>query len=165
MRRLLRASLLVALAAAGPARALCPQTPCAPPGGYKSGFPKQLAGTVTAGHGIPHGQPVMADLGLTPGHKSIVLGTYGGKLWVVNWDGSVPTGFPLQLPADVASTPAVADLDGDGKPDIIIPCKTGLYIFYNQGYTARKAGTNYLPDRASYPSHRDWDTPRPPRTN
>jgi hypothetical protein len=59
----------------------------------------------------------------------------------------------------------VADLDGDGRPDIIIPCKTGLYIFYNQGYTPRKGGVNYLPERTTYPSHRDWDAPRQPRTN
>ncbi len=56
----------------------------------------------------------------------------------------------------------VADMDGDGRPDIIIPCKTGLYIFYNKGYTSRKRGVDYLPDRATYPSHKDWDAPRPP---
>jgi hypothetical protein len=55
----------------------------------------------------------------------------------------------------------VADMDGDGRPDIIIPCKTGLYIFYNKGYSPRTRGTNYLPDRTTYPSHREWGQPKP----
>jgi len=49
-----------------------------------------------------------------------VFGNFGGQLWVVNWDGSVPAGMPLTLPADVLSTPAVGDLDGDGLPDIVV---------------------------------------------
>ena len=59
----------------------------------------------------------------------------------------------------------VADMDGDGRPDIIIPCKTGLYVFYNQGYSPPNRSVNYLPDRNSYPSHRDWDNPKPRATH
>jgi hypothetical protein len=57
----------------------------------------------------------------------------------------------------------VADMDGDGRQDIVIPCRSGLYIFYNKGYTSRSRGTNYLPDRKSYPSHKEWEAPRQPR--
>ena len=28
---------------------------------------------------------------------------------------------------------AIADLDGDGRPEIIAPGKDGLYIFFNEG--------------------------------
>ena len=32
----------------------------------------------------------------------------------------------------------VADVDGDGKLDIIVACKTGLYVFKNKGYSAKR---------------------------
>jgi hypothetical protein len=80
-----------------------------------SGFPVTFAGTKTS-----HGRPTIADLGLVPGHKSLVFGTAAHKLYVVNLDGTVAAGFPVTLPADVASAPAVADLDADGAPDIVV---------------------------------------------
>lgn len=63
---------------------------------------------------------MIADLGLTPGHKSIVFGTSGRKLYVVLWDGTVAPGFPVTLPGDVFSSPAIGDLDNDGIPDIVV---------------------------------------------
>jgi hypothetical protein len=57
---------------------------------------------------------------LTPGHKSIVFGTSGRKLYVILWNGTVAPGFPVTLPGDVYSSPAVGDLDDDGDPDIVV---------------------------------------------
>jgi hypothetical protein len=100
---------------------LCPsphaqaQQPGLPPGGYGTGFPVSFSSTKTS-----HGKPVIADLGLKPGHKSIIFGTFGHQLYVLNDDGSVASGFPVNLPGDVTSTPAVGDLDGDGKPEIVV---------------------------------------------
>jgi hypothetical protein len=60
----------------------------------------------------------------------------------------------------------VADVDGDGKLDIIVACKTGLYIFKNKGYSSRSKDPSPLPDREAYPSHRPWEPPKPPaKTN
>src|ERR1017187_8062304 len=79
--------------------------PCNAPG-----FPVTLAGSGAASPW--NGHPVIADLGLDGGRKSIVFVTITGKLWVVNLDGTVPTGFPITLPARPWGGPAVADLDG-----------------------------------------------------
>jgi hypothetical protein len=68
---------------------------------------------------------------------------------------------PPDFVAGVGMRLQIADMDGDGRRDIIIPNRSGLYVFYNKGYTTRSRGTNYLPDRKSYPSHKDWETPRP----
>jgi hypothetical protein len=57
----------------------------------------------------------------------------------------------------------VADMDGDGRSDIVVACRTGLYVFYNKGYASRVREASYLPDRTSYPSHKEWEAPRTPR--
>lgn len=82
----------------------------------KPGFPATFAGGGT----IRQGHPAVADLGLTPGHKSIVFGTSTKRLYVVLWNGSLAPGFPVTLPAEVTSSPAVGDLTGDGIPEIVV---------------------------------------------
>ena len=84
---------------------------------YKPGFPVTLPGA-----GTIRGHPVVADLGLTPGHKSIIFGTVTGRLYVILWDGTIAPGFPVQLsPVSlIDSSPAVGILDNvDGKPAIV----------------------------------------------
>ncbi len=54
-----------------------------------------------------------------------------------------------------------ADMDGDGKIDIIVACKTGLYILYNKGVVPHQApnGANtFLPARETYPGNVMWET-------
>src|SRR5664279_1657409 len=81
----------------------------------RAGFPVTFPGS-----GTSHGQPVIADLGLESGHKQIIFGTTSHKLYVLLHDGTPAPGFPVTLPADVYSSPAVGDVDGDGIPDIVV---------------------------------------------
>ena len=55
----------------------------------------------------------------------------------------------------------IADMDGDGRQDVIAAGKSGLYIFYNKGVPPKTRAPNLLPDEKTYPSWIPWDTPRP----
>jgi hypothetical protein len=50
----------------------------------------------------------------------------------------------------------IADMDADGRNDVIIAGKGGLYIFYNQGSTPTPGVRDKLPAHETYPSWRNW---------
>ena len=54
----------------------------------------------------------------------------------------------------------IADMDVDGKLDIVASGKSGLYIFYNKGVPPKRRGKNLLPDETTYPSWIPWETSR-----
>ncbi|MFN7996517.1 MAG: VCBS repeat-containing protein [Bryobacteraceae bacterium] len=56
---------------------------------------------------------------------------------------------------------SVGDLNGDGRPDIVVACRTGLYVFFNKGYGTRTGRPSPLPDRNSYPGNVEWENRRP----
>jgi len=117
----------------------------------KPGFPATFAGggTMRSGH------PAVADLGLTPGHKSIVFGTSTRRLYVVLWNGTLAPGFPAALPAEVVSSPAVGDVTGDGIPEIVV----GYGSLYSPGdpggVRAFRRDGSVLWDRTSIDFHVD----------
>lgn len=112
--RSLVAGIGLAALVAPPGAALA-QSVVSPP--LKPGFPVTLAG----GGPIRAGAPAVADLGLRGGKKSIVFGTSNAKLYVVDFDGTVPAPFPVSLPGECAASPAVGDLTGDGVPELVVP--------------------------------------------
>jgi hypothetical protein len=71
-------------------------------------------------------------------------------------------GPPPQNVIGVGMRLSVADLDGNGKQDVVVACRSGLYAFLNQGYSPRSRGPNPLPDRNSYPGNVNWEARRTP---
>ena len=74
-----------------------------------------------------YGSPVIVDMN-KDGRPEIVLGAFDGNIYVFELDGTVLPGFPVALvakttaspgPSRIMSTPTVADLNGDGIPEII----------------------------------------------
>ena len=50
----------------------------------------------------------------------------------------------------------IADIDSDGRNDVIIAGKGGLYVFFNKGNPTTPGVNNKLPDHNTYPTWRDW---------
>lgn len=79
-------------------------------------------------HGYARGSysaPVIVDMD-KDGKPEIVLSAFDGRIWVFKADASVLAGFPVALeskasdtPSRIMATPTVADLNGDGIPEII----------------------------------------------
>ena len=50
----------------------------------------------------------------------------------------------------------IADINRDGRNDVIIAGKGGLYVFFNKGNPTTPGVKNKLPDHNTYPTWRDW---------
>jgi hypothetical protein len=55
---------------------------------------------------------------------------------------------------------STADLDGNGRTDVVVASRSGLYVFFNKGYAARTRVPSPLPDRETYPGNVQWEAPR-----
>lgn len=114
-----------------------------------TGFPVTLASSVEA-------SPVLADLD-GDGILELVLGTSGGELYALRGDGAVVDGYPLVTapPPEMEdysgsaaylegavdpdggdgfiAAPAVADLDGDGQPELVAATMAGAIYAWSDG--------------------------------
>jgi FG-GAP-like repeat len=115
LRRARRVCALAVCSTALSATLLRAQTVSAP---VRAGFPAVLAGSGP----VERSKPAVANLDNDSSPKEIVVGTKGGKLYVIESNGAVRAGWPKTLPCEIASSPATGDIDGDGYPDIAVGC-------------------------------------------
>jgi hypothetical protein len=101
------------------------------------GWPKKLRDTIFS-------SPALFDLD-ADGSLEIVIGVDthlegppfntpdGGALYVFRHDGAIVPGFPRFIDQTMMSSPAVGDINGDGRPEIVV----GGGVFY-QGNVGKK---------------------------
>jgi len=100
--------------------------------------------------------PYLALTTLTPGNPSLGW----GYVWTV--DGAVLDGYPVELPMDSDSSPAIADLDGDGQPWFIFGDDAGWLHVLDRAGQQREG----FPVRTEGPEPgQPTPTPHPPGGN
>ncbi len=57
----------------------------------------------------------------------------------------------------------IADMDGNGKNDVVVAGKGGLYVFYNLGSAPQPKPAHRLPEEDTYPSWVPWYRPVKPK--
>jgi hypothetical protein len=118
-----------------------------------AGWPQPIQGWPDATAAYVPGLLVVSTL--TPGDPS--------QGWLYAWreDGSLYSGFPIELEADSDSSPALADLDADGQWWIVVGDDTGwLHVVNTQG--EEREG---FPVRSLGPKPGPTPTPHPPGGN
>lgn len=87
----------------------------------RPGFPVRLSG---AGP-IRATSPAVGDLD-NDGVQEIVIGTANRRVYALRANGTVMTGWPITMPAELGAAPALGDVDKDGFLDIVVACGSTL---------------------------------------
>jgi hypothetical protein len=80
------------------------------------------------------------------------------------YPGQKNTNPPPNFAVAVGMKLNIADMDGDGKNDIVIAGKGGLYVFYRRGAAPRPRPKHILTPEDQYPSWIPWHGQPAPKT-
>jgi len=122
-------------------------------GGDTDGWPQPMNGWPDAT--AAHAPGMLAVTTLTPGDPS------QGWLYVWREEGTLLPGFPLELPMDSDSSPALANLDGDGQWWIIFGDDAGWLHVVDTSARERPG----FPVKTAGPRPGPTPTPHPPGGN
>jgi len=91
--------------------------------------PDQPGWPVSTGSGF-HSSPVIAPLDDDFSTLEVAIGCDNGKLYAWTAGGAALPGFPVTLPDSIVSSPAVGDVTGDYRNEIVVGCNDGgLYVY------------------------------------
>src|SRR5512137_1916282 len=92
--------------------------------GALSNFPRNVGGPISG-----------SAIGVALGGSPAVVAVAGERVVAYRADGSSPPGFPFSLGAGeaAAGSPAAADMDGDGKPEIAVVMLSGKLFLWGDG--------------------------------
>lgn len=86
---------------------------CGTPLSYKTGWP------VNTGMIIDGSSPAVGNLDDSP-DLEIVVGTLGKQVYAFKPNGSLLPGWPVTVSAEVNSSPAIGDINGDGYNEVVV---------------------------------------------
>ena len=83
---------------------------------------------LVSGSSFSYGSPTVANIDTDP-YREIIAGMRDGKLYVFRHDGTPYPGFPFVTGGDITTSPAVGDIDNDGRVEIVFGSGTDSKVY------------------------------------
>jgi hypothetical protein len=82
--------------------------------------------------------PILADIDGDPEIEIVLTSSSEGKIYGVKMDGTMVLGFPLDAENPfLSATPSIADLDNNGKSEIVAGTEDKIYVWETNGDPSR----------------------------
>ena len=101
-------------------------------GAWLPAFPQPIEGWTLAGG------PAIADVGGNADNE-VIVGSSGNVLHAFQAEGGEPPGWPKQATGWLLASPAVGDVDGDGRTEVVAVTRDGYLFIWETGAPATPA--------------------------